>query len=334
MESSNSLLCLAWNAGGLSLCGTDTGSQGVKAHIAGVTCVIPDFMGGLNEYIAAVTTVIISTEDEIDNSTYFHSKYLPSFMNQRGFKLIAREKTRGSNELSGVSNRREHSVNYTLGTALRLSIYIRNGTKVNVSTPVIVSDEVSSIDSPRFVHRMSSISLRLNYAEYSIDVVAVCLGAPLVKLGGDALVDELLGQSRAFLQRITSKLSNSMTKSNLILLGDFGAITRGDDDPLLGLLPKGTVTLSHPLRPNWHLRVPRRDGNPFADSKYYNQGVHDAVFLYNSQSASSSMSVENDDSTIDRPIQLSYSHYENYSVGNIQRSDHDAAVVIVGVNHF
>lgn len=126
------IMCFTWNASGLRLCETlsqDKANLSRKGFfVTKKPCLTPNFF---EEIRIAINTrqpglVVMSTQDEDSNDTYFHSKLLPNSMTEIGYSLLKRDKLDGVGEAaSGVVLTRVPTGTPS-GSALRISIYARN----------------------------------------------------------------------------------------------------------------------------------------------------------------------------------------------------------------
>lgn len=135
MTAPFNIMCFSWNASGLRLCETmsqnkaDAARKGFKAFITmKQPCLAPDFFDEIRVIINAKlpSLVVMTTQDEDSNGTYFHAEFLPSSMSEMGYFLLKREIFGGIGELaSGVPQIRVPSGKPS-GSALRISIYALN----------------------------------------------------------------------------------------------------------------------------------------------------------------------------------------------------------------
>jgi len=130
------IMCFTWNAAGLKICETSNEVDAKKArggffHWAGVSksCVSPNFFEEIRNKILQENPkiVLITTQDEDDSKTYFHSDYLPNQMQGINYSLFKRDKLDGVGEPTSKNPYKDLK---TVGldnpskTAMRVSIYV------------------------------------------------------------------------------------------------------------------------------------------------------------------------------------------------------------------
>ena len=135
MTAPFNIMCFSWNASGLRLCETmsqskaDAARKGFKAFITRKqSCLAPDFFEEIRGtiHLRQPSIVVMTTQDESNNDTYFHSNLLPSSMPEIGYSFLKRDKLSGIGEdASGVPFTRVPSGNPS-GSALRISIYVKS----------------------------------------------------------------------------------------------------------------------------------------------------------------------------------------------------------------
>lgn len=130
-----SIMCFSWNAAGLKLCETmsqskaDEARKGFRAFITlKKPCVAPDFFEEIRAIIYArrPSLVVMSTEDEDDSDTYFHSDLLPKAMPEIGYGQLKRDKLEDVGESALFSDISRIKSGKPSGSALRMSIYALN----------------------------------------------------------------------------------------------------------------------------------------------------------------------------------------------------------------
>jgi len=138
MSGTNSykIMCFTWNAAGLKMCETSNEVEAKKArggflNWMGVSksCVSPNFFEEIRSKILQENPkiVVITTQDEDDSKTYFHSDYLPSQMQGINYSLFKRDKLDGVGEPASKNPYKDLK---TVGlsnpskTAMRVSIYV------------------------------------------------------------------------------------------------------------------------------------------------------------------------------------------------------------------
>lgn len=124
------IMCFSWNASGLRLCETmsqtkaDDARKGFRAFITRKQpCLAPDFFEEIRSTInlRQPSIVVMTTQDESNSDTYFHSYLLPASMPEIRYSLLKRDKLSGVGEAaSGVPTGNPS------GSALRISIYAKN----------------------------------------------------------------------------------------------------------------------------------------------------------------------------------------------------------------
>ena len=113
MADNFDIFVFTWNAGGLRLCETASEYQANKDRSKFFNfkkdCAAPDFYEGIRAKVLGSNpaVVVISTQNEAEKGTYFHSSFLPQQMGEINYGLLKREKVVGE------------------GSSLRMSIYIR-----------------------------------------------------------------------------------------------------------------------------------------------------------------------------------------------------------------
>ena len=138
MSGTNSykIMCFTWNAAGLKMCETSNEVEAKKArggflNWMGVSksCISPNFFEEIRSKILQENPkiVVITTQDEDDSKTYFHSDYLPSQMQGINYSLFKRDKLDGVGEPASKNPYKDLK---TVGldnpskTAMRVSIYV------------------------------------------------------------------------------------------------------------------------------------------------------------------------------------------------------------------
>lgn len=137
MSTGQKILAFSWNAEGLRICETanqataDKKRKGFFHKLIGLNkCLVPDFFEEIKKSIQAENPVIvaISTEEEANNETYFHSDYLPVEMKDLGYIQYYREKLKSVGMYSISSSKK--NLDFPTGnpgkTALRFSVYVRS----------------------------------------------------------------------------------------------------------------------------------------------------------------------------------------------------------------
>ena len=108
MSSPFTIMCFTWNASGLRICETlsqdkaDSSRKGFKLTKR-ADCVAPDFFLGIRDLIIQKqpTLVVMTTEDENNKDTYFHSELLPHEMSEHGYTLLKRDVLDNIGEAAG-----------------------------------------------------------------------------------------------------------------------------------------------------------------------------------------------------------------------------------------
>ena len=129
------IVCFSWNASGLRICESAsqfdadkkrTGFRGLLKK----PCIAPDFFENIRTYIKDKNpgVVVMTTQDEDEKDTYFHSDFLPMSMREIGYSLLKRDKMDGIGEKAskGPVTTSEIPTGLPSGSALRSSIYVRN----------------------------------------------------------------------------------------------------------------------------------------------------------------------------------------------------------------
>lgn len=135
MAAPFTIMCFSWNASGLRLCETmsqtkaDDARKGFRAFVTRKQpCLAPDFFEEIRSTInlRQPSLVVMTTQDESNSDTYFHSDLLPGSMAEIGYSLLKRDKLSGVGEAaSGVVPQRVPTGKPS-GSALRISIYAKN----------------------------------------------------------------------------------------------------------------------------------------------------------------------------------------------------------------
>lgn len=132
-DTSFTIMCFTWNSSGLKLCETtsveqaDKNRQGFLAFISGKKqCVVPDFFNDISALISKnlPSLVIMTTQDEDDERTYFHSDLLQSTMPKLEYTLLRKDKLSGVGDDYNIYDR--VPTGEPTKTALRMSIYAHN----------------------------------------------------------------------------------------------------------------------------------------------------------------------------------------------------------------
>ena len=135
MDTPLSIMCFSWNASGLKLCETmsqakaDDARKGFKAFITRKgPCLAPDFFEEIRANInkRKPSIVVMTTQDEDSNGTYFHSDLLPTSMPEIGYSFLKRDKLNGIGETSSGVPQLRVPTGTPRGSALRISIYVRS----------------------------------------------------------------------------------------------------------------------------------------------------------------------------------------------------------------
>lgn len=128
------IMCFSWNASGLKLCETtsqdraDASRRGFKGFITmKQQCLAPDFFEEIRAIIRVrrPSLLVMTTEDESSNGTYFHSSLLTTSMPEIGYSLLKRNKLNDIGELSSIQQMRVFT-GPPSGSSLRVSIYALN----------------------------------------------------------------------------------------------------------------------------------------------------------------------------------------------------------------
>lgn len=129
------IMCFSWNASGLRLCETMSQSKADEARIgfkAFLTrkqpCIAPDFFEEIRASInlRKPSIVVMTTQDESNNGTYFHSNLLPLSMPEIGYSFLKRDKLSGIGESASDVPYQIVPSGRPSGSALRISIYVKN----------------------------------------------------------------------------------------------------------------------------------------------------------------------------------------------------------------
>lgn len=132
MSDNFSILIFTWNAGGLRLCETTSQAKansdrsGFFQSIFTKPCTAPDFFETVRSIIVTKkpSLVLITTQDEDNSNTYFHSDLLPNVIIPLNYSLLKRNKLESTGENKSVF-KDVPNVNSS-GTAMRVSIFINN----------------------------------------------------------------------------------------------------------------------------------------------------------------------------------------------------------------
>jgi hypothetical protein len=133
--SSVSIMCFSWNADGLRLCETLSQSEANnnRSGLGGLLsfkkpCVVPNFMNEMQTKIQQKnpTLVVMVTENEDANGTYFHANILPFMMKDVGYTFLIRNKLEGVGEVASGYVQKDIPTGTPSGSAIRISIFVRN----------------------------------------------------------------------------------------------------------------------------------------------------------------------------------------------------------------
>jgi hypothetical protein len=223
METPVRVFCLSWNVGGMSFCrDTSKGESGLSAFFNRVKCNKPGSIEDiLRLQLNEVQIVLISTEDELSDSTYLHSNFLPLLMNEMGYRRLTTSKASGDGEFS----RRISLTSDLVHTALRLSVYINlSEPNIKLSDDPLTRISLMPVNSS-YAHHMSGISVTLVIRDRPVRFIAVGLGSGTPTIDKRGLLDVpvvphvVIEQSRSF---ITAILDATMNAGYTFIMGDFG----------------------------------------------------------------------------------------------------------------
>lgn len=158
-----SIMCFTWNASGLKLCETTSQEQADKNReglLAFMTrkkeCTAPDFFDDISLIIKQRTPslVVMTTQEEDNTKTYFHSSLLPTIMPKLGYTLLKRTKLPDILTKYGRMDRIQTGQPST--TAVRLSVYAYN----NIIQQLLLEEQIisgllSNIDNKVFCNEYS-----------------------------------------------------------------------------------------------------------------------------------------------------------------------------------
>ena len=133
-DSPLTIMCFSWNAAGLRLCETmsqnkaDNSRKGFRAFVTKKQpCLAPDFFEEIRSTInlRQPSLVVMTTQDEANSDTYFHSDLLPGSMPEIGYSLLKRDKLEGVGEVSSGAPSIRIPTGNPKSNAIRISIYAR-----------------------------------------------------------------------------------------------------------------------------------------------------------------------------------------------------------------
>ena len=178
MSSNFDILCFSWNAGGLRLCETTLQSEADKPQTGfgaffspKEKCLASNFITDIEDIITQrnPSIVVIVTEEEAADYSFFHARALPSSLSKIKYSLVQREQ---NYQIS--KHKLEHIVTGTpYDTALRMSIYARNDAIGDLTIHEMDSDEITI-----FARRSGALCAYIEHPIYgNFAFVAVALGA-------------------------------------------------------------------------------------------------------------------------------------------------------------
>jgi hypothetical protein len=132
------IMCFSWNTAGLKICETANqrvakeersgflGMVGIKKQ-----CIPADFFSEIRKKVDEVNpkVVIITTLDEDDSKTYFHSDYLKKSMEDLQYSLLKRDKIDNVGEPGSknpYTDLKDVNLDNPIKTAMRVSIFVIN----------------------------------------------------------------------------------------------------------------------------------------------------------------------------------------------------------------
>lgn len=130
-----SIMCFSWNASGLRLCETmsqlraDEARAGLRSYITRKPpCIVPDFFEEIRHEITTrrPSLVVMTTQDEDSNGTYFHAELLPNALPEINYSLLKRNVLTGIGETASGVKLTNVPSGEPGGSALRISIYAHN----------------------------------------------------------------------------------------------------------------------------------------------------------------------------------------------------------------
>lgn len=131
MDTSLSIMCFTWNAAGLRLCETMSQTK-ANQNRQGLffkrePCLAPDFFEGIRTTIITKKPmlVVMTTQNETSDETYFHAELLPSAMPEIGYSLLKRDKLNNVGDAASGFLQGRVKTGQPTGSALRMSIYVR-----------------------------------------------------------------------------------------------------------------------------------------------------------------------------------------------------------------
>lgn len=128
------IMTFAWNASGLRLCETmsQEKADSTRNRIFNLRkdCIAPNFFEVIRDIITdkQPNLVVMSSEDEDVDNTYFHSELLLKAMPEIGYSLLKKNKLSDVGEVASGVRLGNIPSGEPSGSALRISIYARNDT--------------------------------------------------------------------------------------------------------------------------------------------------------------------------------------------------------------
>lgn len=129
------IFCFSWNSGGLRLCETtsqqaaDNARNGLRRFISfKEPCIAPNFIEDIKTMILQrnPSLIVMTTEEEAYEETYFHARVLPESLSQINYSLLKRDQNYGVGETNS-GNKPKDIISGDIGdSALRISVYARN----------------------------------------------------------------------------------------------------------------------------------------------------------------------------------------------------------------
>jgi hypothetical protein len=310
------MACFCWNSGGLKICGTDNRTS-TTPRPSITECINPRFItkfikkyvNGVNYRRLPANIVAISTEEESEYGSYFHSTYLPATLVD--FQLYQSVETSNVGEIYSTQVSGGTLGNILTGspqsTALRLSVYVRKSYWHHVS------DERDRLTSISLTHKssqgpymeqtdvlprrmMGNVGVALDWKNFgSLTILAFALGMAPIKhkasYGRFTIENAVLDDTERFVSRVLENTTKKYQEA-VVLMGDFATSMNGFRviggavccDYMMKILRSYTPTgkLSNI---NWPLRRGRPSGDSSSLDTSVNEGdpsvwgSHDRYFV-------------------------------------------------------
>jgi len=290
-------MCFSWNADGLRLCETLSQSEandnrsGVKGILSfKKPCVVPNFMSEMQTKIDQKKPglVVIVTENEDANGTYFHSNLLPFLMKDINYGFLIRNKLEGIGEVASGYIQQGIPTGVPSGSAVRISIFARND-MVNMFYSDYQHEEITFKQKGKLVGSTVVYLNHINYGKFAFIALDIPSGINYMRIGTDLSYNQYRAATKAantlclinVLNKFIDSLDDASKPKFVFLLGDFNYDVnvpgKNNADILYSIVSDPTVQKLKDLQNYDELKKAKTD-IPLIDFK---EGVNDEgpVFL-------------------------------------------------------